>query len=154
MKALRFLTLMLTALSMGMAFGHLLEMPAKLAYQGSVWLMLQQTLYGNFRILGLLLDTGAVVCALVLTILVRRRHPALGWTIFGTICLVSAHVAWWAGAAPVNAQVAQYTAQTLPTDWMQLRVQWEYTHALRAVLQVAALGALLFSVLAETPRRR
>lgn len=154
MRALRFVTLMLAALSMGMAFGHLLEMPAKLAYQGSVWLMLQQTLYGNFRVLGLLLDTGAVVCALVLTILVRKRRPALGWTIFGTICLVGAHAAWWAGAVPINAAIAQFTPQTLPPDWTQLRVQWEYTHALRAGLQVAALGALLFSVLAETPRRR
>lgn len=154
MRTWRFFTLMLAALSMGMAFGHLLEMPAKLAYPGSVWLMLQQTLYGNFRILGLALDTGAVLCALVLTILVRRRRPALGWTLFATVCLVGAHATWWAAVAPVNAQVAQFTAHTLPPEWTQLRLQWEYTHALRAVLQIAALAALLFSVLAETPRRR
>lgn len=150
MRALRFVTLMLAALSTGMAFSHLLEMPAKLAYQGPVWLMLQQTLYGNFRILGLLVDTGAVVCALALTLSVRKRHPALGWTLFATMCLVGAHAAWWAGAAPVNAAMAQFTPQTLPPDWEALRVQWEYSHALRALLQLGALASLLWSVLAET----
>jgi hypothetical protein len=151
MRTLRFLTLMLAALSMGMAFSHLLEMPAKLAYQGPVWLMLQQTLYGNFRILGLLLETGAVACALALTLFVRG--PAFGYTVFAAICLVAAHAAWWAGAAPVNAAMAQLTPQTLPPDWGVLRAQWEYTHAARAVLQIAALAALVLSLLAEIRAR-
>jgi hypothetical protein len=35
---------------------------------------------------------------------------------------------------------------------MRLRNQWEYTHAARAVLQVIALGALVLSIIVETPR--
>jgi Domain of unknown function (DUF1772) len=153
MRALRFLTLMLTALTMSMAFCHLLAMPAKLAYQGPVWLLLQQTLYGNFRVLGLFLELGAVACVLLLTLRVRRSRPALGWTVFASVCLLGAQAAWWTGVVPANAQIAQFTAHTLPADWTLLRLQWEYMHAVRAVLQVAALGALLLSVLAETPRR-
>ena len=34
---------------------------------------------------------------------------------------------------------------------MTLRDQWECAHAARAVLQIVALGALVFSVLMETP---
>ncbi|MCG6541362.1 hypothetical protein MCB86_14885 [Pseudomonas sp. KSR10] len=45
MKSLRFLTIMLTALSLSAAFAHLLEMPAKLTYNGAQWLGLLQTLY-------------------------------------------------------------------------------------------------------------
>jgi hypothetical protein len=153
MRAWRFVTMMLAALSMGMAFGHLLELPAKLAYPGPVWLMLQQTLYGNFQLLGLALESAAVACAVVLTFLVRRRNPALRWTVFGTACLAGAHAAWWIGVAPVNTEIALHTPQALPPDWAMLRMQWEYTHALRAVLQLAALAALLSSVLAETPQR-
>ena len=153
MRAWRFATLMLSALAMSMAFSHLLALPAKLAYQGPVWLLLQQTLYGNYRVLGMLIELGALVCALTLVLLLRARHRALGWTVFAVICLLGAHVAWWMGVMPVNAQVAQLTAQIMPADWALLRVQWEYAHALRAVLQVAALSALLLSVLAETARR-
>jgi len=54
-------------------------------------------------------------------------------------------------ARPVNATIAALTLETLPGDWMGLRNQWEYTHAARAVLQMIALGALVFSILAETP---
>lgn len=154
MRPLRFVTLTLAALTMGMAFSHVLEMPVKLAYSGPHWLLLQQTLYGNFRALGALIDVCAVACAVVLTFAVRGRHPALRWTLLGTICLVGAHATWWAAVVPVNAQIAQYTAQTLPSDWPQLRLHWEYAHAMRAVLHAAALGALLASVLAETPKGR
>ena len=154
MRALRFVTLMLAALTLGMAFCHVLELPAKLEYAGPQWLLLQQTLYGNFRALGTLIEVSAVACAVALTLVVRARHPALAWTLFGAICLAGAHIAWWAGAVPVNAALAQHTPQMLPPDWAQLRVQWEYTHAIRAALQGAALAALIASVLAETPRRR
>jgi len=41
-------TIMLAALSMGMALCHLLEMPAKLTYSGVLWLTLLQTLYPAF----------------------------------------------------------------------------------------------------------
>jgi hypothetical protein len=153
MRPLRFLAIVLTALSLGATFSHVLQMPAKLAYSGAQWVLLQQTLYGNFRGLGLLIEIGAVACALTLALAVRGRHPSLGWTAFGATCLAGAHAAWWVGALPVNAQLALYTPQALPVDLAELRLRWEYTHALRFVLQGAALGALVASVLVETPRR-
>jgi len=153
MRTWRFVTLLLTALAMSIAFCHLLALPAKLAYQGPVWLLLQQTLYGNHRVLGVAIDLAALGCAFILILMVRGRRPALGWTVFATACLLGAQAVWWAGVVPVNAEVAAFTAQTLPADWALLRVQWEYAHAVRAVLQVAALAALLASVIAETPRR-
>jgi hypothetical protein len=51
----------------------------------------------------------------------------------------------------VNATMSPLTPETLPADWMRLRNQWEYTHAARAVLQIVALGALVFSILVEIP---
>ena len=36
---------------------------------------------------------------------------------------------------------------------MRLRDQWEYTHAIRSILQVVALAALLLSILVETPAK-
>lgn len=152
MRTLRFVTLMLTALTVGMAFAHLLQMPAKLAYGGPQWLLLQHTLYGNFRVLGTLLDAGAVVCALALAL--RAHGPARAWTLLGAMCLLGAHAAWWIAVVPLNAQIAQYTPYTLPSDWTQLRLEWEYTHATRFAAQTAALAALVVSVLVETPRRQ
>jgi hypothetical protein len=87
----------------------------------------------------------------VLAFLVRQRRLAFGWTLLGAFCLVAAHAAFWVWVAPVNATMAPLTPETLPADWMRLRDQWEYTHAARAILQIVALGALVFSIPVEIP---
>jgi hypothetical protein len=148
----RLVTVMFVGLSMGPALCHLLEMPAKLDYDGALWLRLLHTLYPPaFGTVGAFFEVGAVVLAGVLAFLVRHRQPAFGWTLLGALCLVSSHAAFWIWIVPVNLTMTSLTPETLPADWMRLRAQWEYTHAVRAVLQTAALGALVFSILIETP---
>jgi hypothetical protein len=146
----RLLTIMLAALSMGVALCHLMEMPAKLAYDGPMWLTLLQTLYPpTFGTVGAVFEVGAVVTTLVLVFLVRHRRPAFGWTVVAALCLAAAHAAFWIWIAPVNATLGAATASSLPPDWMTLRDRWEYTHAARAILQIVGLGALVYSVLTE-----
>ncbi|HET7833866.1 MAG TPA: hypothetical protein VFK88_12970 [Gallionella sp.] len=145
----RLITIMFTALSMGMAFSHLLELPAKMTYDAALWLMLQHTLYGAFGLIGAVIEVSAVLTAAILAILVQKRRLAFGWTLLGALCLAAGHAAWWIWVAPVNDVIAPLTRATLPADWENLRNQWEYTHAAHAVLQIIALGALVFSILVE-----
>jgi hypothetical protein len=149
----RFVTLMLAALSMGTAFCHLMEMPAKLDIDGDLWLTLLQTLYPpTFGSVGAFFEVGAMVAALVLAFLVRHRQPALRWTIVALLCMMVAHAVFWVAISPVNAALGPLTPETLPADWSALRDRWEYSHGVRAVLQVIALGVLLVSILVEIPR--
>ena len=83
LKLWRLVTILVTALSMGMAFCHLLEMPAKMTYDGALWLTLLQTLYGAFGTIGAFIEVSAVLTAVVLVFLVRQRRPAFGWTLLG-----------------------------------------------------------------------
>lgn len=151
LRTWRWLTLMFVALSLAPALAHLLEMPAKMRYEGPLWLTISQTLYGAFGTVGGAFEAAAVFTTVVLVLLVRRRHPAFGWTLLAALCMLLAHAAFWIWLAPVNATVAASTLATLPENWTALRSQWEYTHAARAVLQAVALGALAFSLVAETP---
>ncbi len=52
---------------------------------------------------------------------------------------------------PVNAALLPIAPQDLPQNWSALRAKWEYMHAARAVLQIAALLFLTCSLLAEIP---
>jgi len=61
------------------------------------------------------------------------------------------HAAFWIWVVPVNAALLPVTPETLPPNWMALRDRWEYTHGVRALLQIVALGALVLSILAEVP---
>ena len=150
-KSCRLVTVMFIGLSMAPALCHLMEMPAKMAYAGSLWLTLLQTLYQTFGTIGAFFEVGAVVTSVMLTFLVRQRQPAFGWTLLGALCMVTAHAIFWIWIAPVNATMVPLTPETLPTNWMNLRDQWEYTHAVRALLQIVALGAIVYSILVETP---
>jgi hypothetical protein len=144
------LTIMLTAVSMATALAHLLEMPAKLTYDGTLWLTLLQTLYRSFGTIGGACEVGAVVAAVVLVVLLRHRR-GFAWAAVGALCMIAAHAAFWIWVAPVNAALVPRTPATLPADWTALRDQWEHTHAVRAVLQVVALGAFVVSLLVEVP---
>lgn len=151
MRILRFLTIMLTALSLSAAFAHLLEMPAKLTYDGALWLYLLQTLYPTFGKISGVCEIGAVVAALVLVAAIRKHPRAFRWTLLAASCLVATHAIFWIWVAPVNAALVPLSPETLPADWTRLRDQWEYAHASRAILQIVALAALVISVLVELP---
>jgi hypothetical protein len=151
LKSWRFATVMLVALSMATAMCHLLELPAKIGYDAPLWLTLLHTLYPpTFGTVGAAFEVGAIVTSLVLAWLVRRRGRVFAWTLAGALCMVAAHVAFWVWIAPVNATLGAVTPDTLPPDWTSLRDRWEYTHAARALLQVLALGAVVWSILVDT----
>lgn len=153
LKIWRFLTLLLAALSMGMAFGgHLLQLPPRMGYDAELWRK-TQSMYQLFGPpVGAIIEGGAWISAVVLVVLVRRRRPAFRWTLIGALGFVLAQVAWWLFVFPVNRQMVNWTPQAMPADWMRWRAQWEYTHAVRALLQIGGLAALIGSVLVETPQ--
>jgi len=124
-----------------------------MSYDGAQWIA-TQSLYQTFGTVGAGIEVGALFMVIVLSLAVWRRRPAFQWTLFGTVCLLLAHVAWWVFVAPVNAEISKWTPETLPTDWTWWRSQWEYTHAARAILEISGLGALVIAILAETPTKR
>jgi hypothetical protein len=151
LRLVRWIAAMLVALSTSAAVAHLLEMPAKLDYDGAMWLRLLQTLYPPaFGPVSGIAEAAAVLVVAGLTYRVRRR-PAFLWTLIAAACMVAAHTAFWLWVSPVNAVLVPLTPDALPADWMRLRNQWEYTHAARALLQMVALAALTYSFLVETP---
>jgi hypothetical protein len=80
-KLCRLITVMFIGLSMGTALCHLLEMPAKMTYEGSLWLTLLQTLYSAFGTIGAFFEVGAVILTVILAFLVRQSRPAFTWTL-------------------------------------------------------------------------
>jgi ABC-type xylose transport system permease subunit len=155
LKTWRFITIILAALSMGMAFCHVLELPAKMNYPASLYLTIQQSLYWQFGSFpGIFSEVGAIFGVIALTVFVRKRQPAFFLTLAGAIFLALALVIWFLFVAPMNAEFAQWTVDSIPANWTQVRNQWEYSHATRFVLQLIGFSALLISILAETSKNR
>jgi hypothetical protein len=151
MKTWRFLTIMLAALSAGLGFYHLLQMPARMSYDGPLWLRTMD----YYRMAGpsmrAFIEGGAFVTAIVLPVLLRHRRMALRWAIAAAVCFFITQALWWIFLAPVNGEVMKWNAEAIPANWTQFRVRWEFTHAARAIIEIIGLGALVISVLCETP---
>jgi hypothetical protein len=153
-KAMRFAVLMLAALSMGMAFCHLLQMPPRLHWDAPLWITTTVP-GGEFRLFGSVgaaIETLAWIAALALAMLLRRRRlGSFALTLAGAVLLVAAFAVWWAFVDPANLQIAGWNPQHFPPDWAAWRAQWEYAHAARALLLIGGYAALALAVVRDTP---
>src|SRR3954469_12240697 len=81
LKVLRFLSLLLVALTLGLTFCHVMEIAGKLRPSGAEWLTVQHNPYVAFGpALGAWIEVGAIVLTWSVAFLVRRRRPAAWWT--------------------------------------------------------------------------
>jgi hypothetical protein len=153
LKAWQFITLVLTALVVGMSFSHVLEMPGKFRVAGSLWLTFQHTLYRAFATVGGPIEIGAIVSMGVLAYAVRAHRGSLLFTSVAGFFTASAFVIWVVFVDPVNNQTGVWTPETMPADWSRWRTQWEYSHAARFALHLLALCALLISIMSSSNGR-
>jgi hypothetical protein len=87
----RFITFLLAALTLAMAFCHLLEMSPKMKYDAALYTTVQQTVYRNFGVpLGAAIETGAVIFTIVLATLNRKGGSAFYLTAITASCYVVA----------------------------------------------------------------
>jgi hypothetical protein len=141
-----FLSLFLTALCLGPALAHLLELPNKLGLGREDYFTVQQ-IYRGWAILGILI-VAAIAAAVALAWMSRRLPGVFYWVLTALVCLAAAQAVFWIFTYPANVATRNWT--TAPANWQALRVQWEYSHAVGAILTLAALAALIVSLLART----
>lgn len=147
---IRFLSLLFAALALAPALAHLLELPNKISLSGEDYLTVQQ-IYRGWALLGIVV-VGALLSTLALTIMVRKERKVFVLTLIAFLCIAGTQVVFWTFTYPVNQQTNNWTV--LPANWLELRNQWEYSHAASAGLNLVALITLILSVCAhESPRQ-
>ncbi|MBP1884602.1 DUF1772 domain-containing protein [Sinorhizobium mexicanum] len=144
-------SLLLTALSLGPSFAHVLEAPPRL----SVWspeLWREATVFnGQFELfarIGGPLDIAAILVAALLTYLLAGERLAFWFGLAGTCLLTLGLVAWFTLVAPVNAILATWTPGPIPTDFASIRLRWETGHVVVATAKLLALVSISMAVLA------
>jgi hypothetical protein len=147
-KLALFVALMATALALGPALAHLLELPNKIGLSRDAYFIVQQ-IYAGWSLLGVVLLVQLV--SIVATIALARDDRRLRtFAILALLCLVGAQALFWTFTYPANGATANWTMQ--PDDWQALRTQWEYSHAGGALLQLAGMACLVLGALGSRPR--
>ena len=146
LNGLRFSSLMLGALNLGLAWAHLVEMEPKRAMSGRDWLTTQQT-YRQFGNVASVTVPGALLSMAAMSYLVRERRVPAVLAGIGAACTAATVAIWATRNKPVNREVVTWDPDALPTDWESRRDQWEFAHATSAGLHALGFGALAAAAL-------
>lgn len=147
----RFAVVMLAALSLSVALGQLLQLPARRAWDQYVWI--GATAQGGFFSLsgplGTLLQLAALFALVVLAGLIRRRGATgLRLTIAAALLFAFGFIVWWLLVYPVSLELAKWASGPVPADWTHWRARWEWGQATNGLSQLAGFAALIASLLA------
>lgn len=150
-RVMLFLVLLLTALTVGLEFAHVLEWPRKQHYPGALYVRLQESLYVWFGNLGGIVYVLAVLATVVLAVLVRRDR-GWRWPVAVAAGLqVLALVSFLAVIYPVNQQFPVGGTGAVPSDWAALRERWELGHSLGFVLFAASFVLTALTLVRSFP---
>jgi uncharacterized membrane protein len=89
----------------------------------------------------------ALLSALITLVLARHDgHPAAFWWLAaGFLLMVAALVITLAVEVPIDNQIQDWTAASLPGDWRSLQSRWQLFHTIRTFLSIAAVVAVTIS---------
>lgn len=149
-RGVLFAAMLLTALTMGLEFAHVLEWPEKQGYPGALYVRLQESLYVWFGNLGGVLYVMAVVATVVLAVLAWRDTGQRWWMTVAAGLQVIGLVTFLTIIYPVNLRLPVYSAGTVPGDWTALRDRWELGHTVGFMLFTASFVLMLIAVLRRT----
>lgn len=143
MKIVQFLALVLTALALIPAGAHLFALPNKIGLAAEQYFIVQN-IYRGWALLGIVL-AGALVANLSLTVMLRGRGRPFVLALIAFWCLAVSLTIFFIWTYPANQATSNWT--TIPEEWGELRLQWEYSHAANALVTFAAFCAVALSVL-------
>jgi hypothetical protein len=148
-KFVSLLAVLLTALALVPGGAHLLEQSNKMR-MGRDDYFLVQSIYRGWALAGVVL-LGALAANIYAAVL-RRGEGASAWASAGAaILLVATLVIFLIWTLPANRATSNWTVPT--ADWIALRRQWEFSHAVNAVITFLALCCAAASPLLAAPRR-
>jgi len=143
-----FIALLATALALGAALAHALELPNKINLAKDEYFVVQKV-YRGWSQLGYLLAV-ELIAMLIVAALSRHEPRVLRPTIIAIVCLIAAQAVFWTLTYPANVVTDNWTA--VPAQWEDVRTRWEYSHLAGAAFQMMAMSALIVAALARAHR--
>jgi hypothetical protein len=144
-----FAALLATALALGGALAHALELPNKIGLSDENYFVVQQ-IYRGWSLLGVLLAV-ELAGMLAVVILYRRQSRVRNAALVAVGSLLAAQAIFWTFTVPANQATVNWSVQ--PENWDALRRQWEYSHLAGAAFQTLAMASVIIAVLRRAQAR-
>ena len=147
----RTVVMLLSGLTMGLTFAHVLELPQRLQYDAEMWVALTRpnALYRYFGVVGGPIEVAAVLGTVMLAVVLRHERPAGRLALLAAVCHVAALAAWATIVAPANAVIGEWSRRGIPPEWKTWGIRWESGHAISFVLLTVGFSLLVLTLLRE-----
>jgi hypothetical protein len=153
LKALRFVAVMLAALTLAMGICHLMQLPSRMTWDQYLWVgsTVQGGLYGLFGSVGAIIGIVAIIVLFLLAFILREHgRPGFNFAVAAAILYAAAFALWWVLVYPANVELAKWVNGLVPADWTEVRSRWECGHAIISLIELLGFAALVWSVLEDT----
>jgi TRAP-type C4-dicarboxylate transport system permease small subunit len=148
LRIAQFLALVLMAISLVPGGAHLFEMAHKLALSQEEYLIVQR-IYAGWALFAIPIF-GALLATTLVAFLIRRQKAAALLAAFAPVSIAAFFAVFFTWTFPVNQATANWTQPT--ADWAELRLAWEYSHAVNALILFAGFCTLVVSTVQSRSR--
>src|SRR5262249_19940426 len=142
-ESARLLAVISVALCLIPAGAHFFELANKMSLSTADY-MATQKIYAGWSFFGVAI-IAAIAFTLVHTLTVCAERMAFLLSLTALLCLGPPQVIFWTFTYPMNVATNNWTIS--PQDFETARRQWEYSHAVNAVLTFVALVTITLSTL-------
>jgi hypothetical protein len=146
-RIVSFFALVFTALAMVPYGAHLFALPNKIGMTEAQY-FIAQSVYQGWSLLAVVLIP-AMLLNIAVAVLRWSERAGFALAVAACVCMIATLAIFFAFTYPANVATQNWTVS--PPDWMQLRRQWEYSHAANAGLIFVSFCFLTLASLA--PRR-
>jgi hypothetical protein len=143
--------MLLSGLTMGLTFAHVLELPQRLRYDAELWFALTRpnALYRYFGVVGGPIEVAAVLGTIMLAVVLRHQRSSNHLAAAAAVFHSAALAAWVTIVAPANAAMGEWGSRGIPPDWQTWQIRWESGHALSFGLLSVGFCVLVVAMLRE-----
>lgn len=147
-RLLEVAALAFAALALVPAGAHFFELPGKMALTRDEYFIVQQ-IYTGWSLFGIVLF-GSLAANLALAVAARRERVACVFATAAFASMLTVLILFFGFVYPANGTTENWTS--IPANWDALRTQWEYGHAVNAVLTFIAFLCVSLSVVVRRER--
>ena len=147
-RAAQATTIVLFALVMGVFWGTWFSLSRTMSQlSAETFLAVGHEMIQNLGMPMAILLPLALLSALVTLALLwpPGRGAAFWWMAAGLLLMVAALVITLSVEVPIDNQIQDWTAATLPGDWRSIQARWELWHTIRTFSSIAAVIAVTIS---------
>ena len=142
LKFLGLIAVVSVAICLVPAGAHFFELANKMSMSSPEYMTVQK-IYAGWSFFGIAV-IAAILITLIHTFMVRSDRTAFFISLAAFLCLAATQGIFWMFTYPMNVASNNWTAT--PAAFEAARRQWEYSHAVNAVLTFVALIAITASV--------